>query len=151
LYEIFKEELSAMPVKDIFHDAVACALIKDGWIITDDPLVVKLKDSDMNLFVDLGAERLIAAEKGNEKIAVEIKSFIGASLMVDFHEALGQFLNYRVALKNYDVDRQLYLAIPVDIYETFFLRRFVQLVCQEYRLTLMIFDQKQEAIVSWIK
>ncbi|MBF0204147.1 MAG: XisH family protein [Desulfamplus sp.] len=140
-----------MPAKDIFHNAVKQALIKDGWVITDDPLVIKLQDSDINLFVDLGAERLIAAEKANEKIAVEIKSFIGTSFMTDFHEALGQFLNYRVALKDRDPGRHIYLAIPLDIYDAFFSRRFVQLVHQEYNLAEIIFDPKQEVICSWIK
>jgi hypothetical protein len=140
-----------MPAKDIFHEAVKQALIKDGWIITDDPLVIKLQDSDMNLFVDLGAERLIAAEKENEKIAVEVKSFVGTSFMADFHEAIGQFLNYRVALKSLDIARQIYLAIPLDIYETFFSRRFVQLVCKEYHLTEIVFDPNQEVICSWIR
>ncbi|MFN9868505.1 MAG: element excision factor XisH family protein, partial [Pseudanabaena sp.] len=29
-----------MPAKDIYHDNVCNALIKDGWTITDDPLVL---------------------------------------------------------------------------------------------------------------
>ena len=51
-----------MPAKDIHHDAAKSVLINDGWTITHDPLSLKwgLKD----LFVDLGAERLLAAEKG---------------------------------------------------------------------------------------
>lgn len=140
-----------MPAKDIFHETVKQALIKDGWVITADPLVLKLRDSDMNLFVDLAAERLIAAEKTNEKIAVEVKSFVGTSFLTDFHEALGQFLDYRVALKDQEPDRQVYLAIPLDIYDAFFTRRFVQLVCQEYHLTEIVFDPNQEVIRTWIK
>jgi hypothetical protein len=140
-----------MPARDIFHETVKQALIKDGWTITADPFVIKLRDSDMNVYVDLAAERIIAAEKANEKIAVEVKSFVGTSFMMDFHEALGQFLDYRVALKDQEPERHLYLAIPMDIYQAFFTRRFVQLVCQEYQLTEIVFDPKQEVILSWIK
>ena len=66
-----------MPAKDIYHDTVKNALIKDGWTITHDPL--RLSIDDKNLFIDLGAERIIAAVKGTKKIAVEIKSFVGRS------------------------------------------------------------------------
>lgn len=59
--------------KDLFHDAVKMALEKDGWTITHDPLhIVSL---GFNVLIDLGAERLIGASKGDETIAVEVKSF----------------------------------------------------------------------------
>jgi len=64
-----------MPARDLFHEAVRNALIKAGWTVTHDPLHLKWQGKD--LFVDLGAERLIAAELGNRKIAVEIKGFLG--------------------------------------------------------------------------
>ena len=54
-----------MPAKDIFHNIVVTALQKDGWIITDDPL--RLKWGLRELFVDLGAKKLIAAQKGETK------------------------------------------------------------------------------------
>ncbi|WP_255427143.1 XisH family protein [Sphaerospermopsis sp. LEGE 00249] len=60
------------------------------------------------------AERILAAEKTGKKIAVEIKSFLGASEVTEFHLALGQCLNYRSALKLTEPERMLYLAIPVD-------------------------------------
>jgi hypothetical protein len=67
-----------MPAKDIFHDclkhALIHALIKDGWIVTNDPLSLKIGKKD--LFIDLAAEKILIAEKGTEKIDVEIKSFI---------------------------------------------------------------------------
>ena len=36
-----------MPAKDIFHDTVKNALIKEGWIITDDPLYLDYGRVDM--------------------------------------------------------------------------------------------------------
>ena len=47
-----------------------------------------------DLYVDLGAEKLIAAEKENQKIAVEIKSFIGNSQVADLEQALGKYILY---------------------------------------------------------
>jgi len=77
-----------MPAKDIYHNVVKNALIRDGWIITHDPL--RLQAGSKDLYVDLGAEQLIAAEKKEKKIAVEIKSFVGSSVVADLEQALGQ-------------------------------------------------------------
>jgi hypothetical protein len=88
-----------MSAKDVYHSAVRSALIKEGWTITHDPLTVEFED--VTLFVDLGAEQVIAAERGAEKIAVEIKSFIRESMVSEFHAAAGQFINYRLALSEY--------------------------------------------------
>ena len=96
-----------MSAKDIFHDKVKNALVKDGWTITDDPYSLKW-DNGENLLIDLAAERVIAAEKDNEKIAVEIKSFVGASEMNDLENALGQFIFYRAILAENEPDRELF-------------------------------------------
>ena len=103
-----------MAAKDLFHEAVRRGLEKDQWTITDDPL--ELEWEEVKVKIDLAAERLIAAERGEEKIAVEIKSFIGTSAISDFHTALGQFLNYRIMLEVNEPDRLLYLAVPVEAY-----------------------------------
>jgi len=78
-----------MPAKDVYHDRVVNALIKDGWTITDDPL--RLTFGGQNFYVDLGAEHPIGAKKGGRKIAVEIKSFVSDSPMRDLELALGQY------------------------------------------------------------
>jgi len=67
--------------KDLYHDLVKELLIADGWTITHDPL--RLAFGIRKVYADIGAERLIAAEKGKEKIAVEIKSFVGLSVIDD--------------------------------------------------------------------
>ncbi|MEG4343638.1 XisH family protein [Microcoleus sp. A003_D6] len=115
-----------MAAKDRFHNAVKIAIEKDGWTITDDPLFIKVEDVDF--YIDLGAEKVLAAEKAGQKIAVEIKSFLGASEVNEFHSALGQFLNYRLALSLKEPERILYLAVSSDIYDEFFSRRFIQRV-----------------------
>lgn len=85
-----------MPKRDMYHTAVKQALIKDGWTITHDPLT--LSSGVHNLYVDLGAERVLAAERDGEQIAVEIKSFVGQSEVADMEQALGQYLLYRSLL-----------------------------------------------------
>ena len=62
-----------MPARDIYHNTVKNTLIKDGWTITDDPF--RLKWGNNLLYVDLGAEQLLTAEKENRKIAAEVKRF----------------------------------------------------------------------------
>ncbi len=130
-----------MPAKDIFHDDVRLALEKDGWVITSEQFYVKTGGAEM--YIDLMAEQLIAAQKDSQKIAVEIKSFLGKSDLSEFHLAVGQVLNYRVALRKKFSDWLLYLAVPLDTYETLFQREFVREVIEEYNLALIVFDPKK--------
>jgi XisH protein len=136
-----------MSAKDLVHNAVKHALQKDGWTITHDPLYIDFADGQLQ--IDLGAERLIAARRDNELIAVEVKSFVAPSAISEFHTALGQFLNYRVALKLKEPIRTLYLAIPVAVYEDFFSRQLPQLSIEEYQLKLLVFDPEIEEIIQW--
>jgi hypothetical protein len=101
--------------------------------------------------IDLGAERLIGAKKDNREIAVEIKSFlVKSSAISEFHTALGQFINYRTALKWEEPRRVLYLAIPLLAYENFFQLEFSRLIIEENQVNLIIYNPEQEAIVEWI-
>ncbi|HBB34748.1 MAG TPA: fatty-acid oxidation protein subunit alpha [Cyanobacteria bacterium UBA8803] len=137
-----------MSAKDIFHGVVRSALEKEGWIITDDPLYLKV-DED-KLYVDLGAENnLLGAERYGQKIAVEIKSFLGLSLIINFHEAMGQAWNYKVVLEEQQPNRILYLAVPEDIYEEFFTRRLAQMSVTRMQLNLLVFNPIKQEIVLW--
>ena len=138
---------NAMSARDRFHDAVKQALLKEQWIITADPLMLKIEG--VKFEIDLAAERILAAEKEGRKIAVEIKSFLSNSAIADFHLALGQFLNYRLALQMKDPDRTLYLALPVDTFADFFQERFVKAAIEIYQLKLVVYDPDREAIVQW--
>lgn len=137
-----------MSAKDIFHETVKKALQKEQWIITADPL--KFKYGNVNFQIDLGAEKVLAAERQGEKIAVEIKSFLNPSAVTDFYAALGQFLSYRLALEMIEPNRILYLAVPLDIYETFFQFEFTQAAIQRYQILLIVYDPVNEVIVQWI-
>jgi hypothetical protein len=136
-----------MAAKDVFHEAVRKGLEKEGWVITADPL--KLQVGGVEMYVDLGAEKIIAAEKDGQKIAVEIKSFIGPSNISEFHTAIGQFINYRVALEEQYPDRTLYLAVPLAIYQTFFSLQFIQTVIQRFEVKVIVYDPANEVIWQW--
>jgi len=135
-------------MRDRFHYAVRHGLEKDGWVITDDPL--KIRSGRVDMQIDLGAENLIAAERDNQKIAVEIKSFTNPSNISEFHTALGQFLNYQVALEEQQPDRQLFLAVPLVAFRDFFNLPFVQNVVARFTLKLLIYEPIEEVIVEWI-
>ncbi|MEL7034492.1 MAG: element excision factor XisH family protein [Cyanobacteria bacterium J06592_8] len=137
-----------MSAKDRFHDTVKTALIKDGWTITHDPLFLDFDSARIQ--VNLAGEKLITAERDLEKIAVEVKSFLGASTIYEFHLAVGQCFSYRIALKAQEPERQLYLAVPIFIYQDFFRRPFAQQTIQEAQLNLVTFEPTQEVISQWI-
>lgn len=138
-----------MPGKDVYHDVVLEALESDGWTITDDPLHISYGGKDA--YVDLGAERPIGAVKNGQRIAVEIKSFLGPSEMRDLEVALGQFCLYREVLAEIDADRALFLAVPLYAWKSLFVAPLGQLVIQRYRLQFLVFDEQERRIVQWIR
>jgi hypothetical protein len=134
--------------RDRLHLAVRNALIRDGWIITHDPL--RLNVPGRNLYVDLGAERLLAAERGTTSIAVEVKSFLGPSDVHDLGVALGQFVLYESVLDGMVPARELYLAVPDKAWKTIFSETLGQIVLRKRALRLLIVDPQQEIITLWI-
>ncbi|MGB3560598.1 MAG: XisH family protein [Geitlerinemataceae cyanobacterium] len=136
-----------MSAKDVFHQAVRSALEKDGWKITHDPLSIKIDGLEFR--IDLGAQRVLTAQKQGQKIAIEVKSFVSRSELSDFHGALGQTLNYRSALRKKMPDRMLYLAVPLRVYRSLFSIQFIQEIVSEHQLKLLVFDSIQEEIVLW--
>ena len=136
-----------MPAKDAFHTVVKTALEKEGWLITHDPYT--LQAGTLELYIDLGAEKVIAAEKQGQKIAVEIKSFLSPSKITELYAALGQFIIYRIALQEQEANRTLYLAVPSTVYNDFFILPFIQSVIKTNQLCLLIYNIEQEAIAQW--
>jgi len=138
-----------MANKDRFHEVVKIALEKEDWRITDDPLQVPAGKRKVK--IDLGAERLLGAEKDGEKIAVEIKSFLRDSAVYDFYGALGQFRFYYHALRQFEPDRVLYLAVAKDVFDDFFEESFVMEVIILENVKMLVFSVKEEKIIKWIK
>ncbi|MFM9948600.1 MAG: element excision factor XisH family protein [Saprospiraceae bacterium] len=138
-----------MPKKDRYHSEVRKALEKDGWIITHDPM--RFRWRGRTLWPDLGGEKMIAAEKGTERIAVEIKSFGSPALLVDFYEALGQYDTYKAALSELDPDRIVILAVPTNVYDEFLSSDFAQAILQIKRIPVLVYDFENQIITKWIK
>jgi len=93
----------------------------------------------------------LAAEREGQKIAVEVKSFLERSSAIsEFHTALGQFINYRGALRRLQPERVLYLAVPLTTYKTFFQLDFPKDMILENQLKMLVYDVEQEVIFKWI-
>lgn len=135
--------------RDKFHQCVRRAMEKDGWLITDDPL--RLSSGKVDVEIDLGAEKLLAAERGEEKIAVEIKNFLGHSPVSDFEDAYGQFLLYRKVLQKNNSLRDLYIAVPLFAYDKFFQRPLIKEIIEEDKMNLLVYDHIEETIMLWKK
>ncbi len=137
-----------MPARDLYHDIVKNALVKDGWTVTHDPYMMQVGKKD--LFVDLGAEKLLAAEKDERKIAVEVKSFVGRSEVQDLRDALGQFVLYRHVLEEKEPERELFLAVREKVFVEVFREPIGDILIRKAEVRLVVFDQVKEEILRWI-
>lgn len=135
--------------RDKFHGLVRTLLEADGWTITDDPYILKF--GTRNYEIDMGAERLLAAERGPEKILVEVKSFLSLSIVYQMHEAVGQYGNYRRLLRLKNDSKTLILALPTDAFDALFLDELGQLTIQEEDMKFLVFDPNTKSITQWIK
>ena len=140
--------LPPMPARDTFHQHVVDALVGDGWTITHDPLTVRVGTKDV--FIDLGAERFLGAEKSGRKIAVEIKSFVSGSEVRELEVTLGQFVLYGDALARREPDRVLYVAVRAQVYRDVFQDPMGAMVLENGRLRLVVFDPNRREVVQWI-
>ena len=137
-----------MSAKDVIHDAVRKSLENDGWTVTDDPLSFEYKD--VQVFIDLGAERVLGAERNGEKIAVEIKSFVGRSVIHDFEGALGQFNLYQSVLRRMEPERRLFVAVSQVAFDNVFQREGIQAIVDDYKMSLLVVDIVSEEVIEWI-
>ena len=134
--------------RDIFHENVKQALIEEGWNVTNDPLTFKI--GKVQVQIDLGAERLIAAEKGEERIAIEIKTFSSVSFITALYEAIGKYIVYRNVLSLSQSDRTLFLAIPENIYNRFFDEKVIRKTIEDEKIKLVIYNQLTQTITQWV-
>jgi len=136
-----------VPAKDVYHDAVRNALIKDGWTITHDPYTLSFGQRDV--FVDLGAEMPIGAERGGQRIAVEVKSFLGPSDVRELEIAVGQYIFYRSLLARSDPDRRLFLAVTEAVDAGILSDKIAQPVLEDTKMSVVVFNAAQEVILRW--
>jgi hypothetical protein len=134
---------------DSIHEAVKAALLKDGWDITSDPY--RLSVGGSTIIIDLGAEKVIAAEKESEKIVVEIKSITGKSVLYSFYPALGQYLIYRDALLEEGIKREVYLSTSQYAFSRLKRNPFLVRRMNQYEMKFIVVDDESETVVQWIK
>jgi hypothetical protein len=137
-----------VPARDRYHNAVKIALIKDNWAILADPYRIQYRDID--LYADLAAEQPFAIEREGQKIVVEIKSFVGRSLMTDFHLALGQYKVYQMLLEQTAPEYDLYMAIDDITYSNFFKRAGIDFLVRSSQIQFFVVNIDEQEILEWI-
>ncbi len=137
-----------MSRRDDLHFSLRRTLEKDGWTITDDPLVLLLERTLLK--ADLGAEKFFSAEKENRKIAVEVKYFDTPSVISELEKTMGQLQLYQWALDKQEPERQLFLAVSQPVYLKHFQKPIFQLVIRRNKINLLIYEPIDEVIIQWI-
>jgi len=99
----------------------------------------------------LGAEKIFAAEKDERKIVVEIKIFGGLSFFYELHNATGQYCNYRVLLNETNPEREIWLAVPLSIYQSEFQKKATQKIIAGLKIKILVYEPEEEVIAEWIK
>ncbi|MEZ4659219.1 MAG: element excision factor XisH family protein [Caldilineaceae bacterium] len=135
--------------KDVIHDYVKEALINDGWTITAEHFTVRYEE--LTIYPDLAAERALAAQRGERKIAVEVKSFLGRSTTTEVKDAVGQYVIYQTYLEEVEPERKVYLAISSQTYHDTFRLKAVQRLVERFSIMLIVVDIDQKEIVGWIE
>jgi hypothetical protein len=135
--------------RDKFHQEVRAALENEGWTITDDPLYMKI--GRIPIHIDIGAEKLITAEKEGEKIAVEVKTFGMPSFITALHEAVGKYIIYRTALKLVGDTRVLYLAMPENVFLEYAEEPLLQTVFEQNQFKILLYQANSTQFLQWIK
>lgn len=137
-----------MSKRDDLHFPLRRTLEKDGWIITDDPLILVLEQTLLK--ADLGAEKFFTAEKQGRKIAVEVKDFDASSVISELEKTMGQLQLYQWALEEQDPERQLFLAVSQAIYLKHFQKPIFQLAIGRNKINILVYEPSQEEILQWI-
>jgi XisH protein len=138
-----------MPAKDLYHNAVRFALVKDGWdILTDD---YTLEYGGDRVYVDIAAEKSIVAERKGRRILVEVKSFLGRSFVNDLEQAVGQYVVYRDILMETGSDFELYLAVTQATYQGKFQRQLAKMIVNRNQVKVLVVDAVEEEVTQWIE
>jgi len=135
--------------RDLIHFQVRRALEKEGWRITADPFSLSI--DGVRLEIDLEAQKLIIAEKDDQKIYVEIKTFNRSSILYAFYEAYGQYVFYRDALIDKQINTPIFLAISLKAYKRIQRIPFLIKRVEQHKVNLLVVDTAQETIIEWKK
>lgn len=138
-----------MARRDVIHDTVKAAMIKDGWQITADPYRIVFRDATLE--ADMKADKLIAATRQNRSIIIEVKSFLQRSFIHEFLAACGQYQAYTFLLEEKGQTETVYMAISEVVYRSEFRSDAVQVLMRRFALRLLVVDTEGEEIVQWIE
>ena len=138
-----------MPQRDIIHNAVRNALIKDGWTITADPYILEYET--VRTFVDMAAEAPFVAENNERRILVEVKSFLGNSVVHAFEEALGQYQLYRYLVALTQREHRVYLAVSEAAYYGILERDGLRQIVALSQMAILVVNIAREEIIAWIE
>jgi hypothetical protein len=138
-----------MPQKDTIHDIVRRALERAGWRVVSEQWM--LEEDELRVFIDMAAEPTpnVQVPLHPGPIAVEVKSFRGASFMTDLHEAIGQYLLYHDKLEALDHPHTLFLAVPNRTYEAYFHRPSVARLIRRHMMRLLVVNPTRAEIETW--
>ncbi len=137
-----------MSRRDSLHASLRRTLEKEGWTVTDDPLVLVLEKTLLK--ADLGAEKFFAAERRDQKIAVEVKDFDSSSVISELEKTMGQLQLYQWALESQEPMRQLFLAVSQAIYTKHFQKPIFQLAITRNKINVIVYDPNSEMVLQWI-
>ncbi len=133
-----------MPAKDRYHDAVVRALVKNGWTITTEQMLVRFVER--RLWID------IQAAKASEQlvIVVEVKGFESMPSPVDYlADAVGKYVIYLCALDYARLDARLYMVVPIVAYEGILNEAIGRRAIRKANIDIMVFDPEREEVIRW--
>jgi hypothetical protein len=134
--------------RDIFHSLIKEALESEGWVVTHDPFLLHSR-KEGGLQVDIGAEKILIAEREQRRIAVEVKSFVHISILHDFLLAVGQFYVYKKLLLKNDTERVLYVALPDFVYNRIIKYDWAKDVVEDLKMKFILYDTNLKIITAW--
>jgi XisH protein len=139
-----------MAAKDKYHELVKEALEVDGWLITHDPFYIK-PEKGVSYPVDLGAEKVIVALKGPDKIVVEVKSFLEESLLHEFHGTIGQYIDYQSGLEMMKSEYELIVAIPEPAFDYLWSFEVIRRSSSKINMKILVYSIQQPKVLQWIR